>query len=68
MKEFSLKEGGRLERFEVSDNFLLDQKPFKHFIGQSTTFECIQMTKYHSALQLKSLGFNTVETYVFECT
>mgnify|MGYP000977201526 FL=1 len=64
MKEFSLKEGGRLERFEVSDNFLLDQKPFKILSGAIHYFRVHPADWHHSLYNLKALGFNTVETYV----
>lgn len=64
MKEFSLKEGGRLERFEVSDNFLLDQKPFKILSGAIHYFRVHPDDWHHSLYNLKALGFNTVETYV----
>ena len=64
MKEFSLEEGGRLERFEVSDNFLLDQKPFKILSGAIHYFRVHPDDWHHSLYNLKALGFNTVETYV----
>ena len=64
MKEFSLKEGERLARFEVSNNFLLDQKPFKVLSGAIHYFRVHPDDWYHSLYNLKALGFNTVETYV----
>lgn len=64
MKEFSLKEGERLARFEVSDNFLLDQKPFKVLSGAIHYFRVHPDDWHHSLYNLKALGFNTVETYV----
>ncbi len=64
MKEFSLKEGERLARFEVSNNFLLDQKPFKILSGAIHYFRVHPDDWYHSLYNLKALGFNTVETYI----
>ncbi|MCB6417031.1 beta-galactosidase, partial [Faecalimonas umbilicata] len=53
-----------MARFEVSNNFLLDQKPFKVLSGAIHYFRVHPDDWYHSLYNLKALGFNTVETYI----
>ncbi|AYW46099.1 glycoside hydrolase family 35 protein [Tetragenococcus koreensis] len=61
MKPLS-KEGKTI--FEIKEDFLLDNKPFKILSGAIHYFRIHPDDWYHSLYNLKALGFNTVETYV----
>lgn len=50
--------------FEISEDFLLNGEPFKIMSGAIHYFRVHPSDWYHSLYNLKSLGFNTVETYV----
>ncbi|MFU0785690.1 MAG: Beta-galactosidase [Enterococcus gilvus] len=50
--------------FEITEDFLLDGKPFKILSGAIHYFRVEPSDWYHSLYNLKALGFNTVETYV----
>lgn len=51
-------------KFEITNEFLVDDKPFKILSGAIHYFRIHPDDWYHSLYNLKSLGFNTVETYV----
>lgn len=51
-------------RFVISDDFYLDDQPFKILSGAIHYFRVHPDDWYHSLYNLKALGFNTVETYV----
>lgn len=50
--------------FEIANEFLLNQQPFKILSGTIHYFRVHPTDWYHSLYNLKALGFNTVETYV----
>lgn len=50
--------------FEIRDAFYLNGQPFKILSGAIHYFRIDPDDWYHSLFNLKSLGFNTVETYV----
>lgn len=50
--------------FEITDEFLLDGKPFKIMAGAIHYFRVHPADWHQSLYNLKALGFNTVETYV----
>lgn len=51
-------------KFEIKEDFLLDDKPFKILSGAIHYFRVPRGSWGHSLYNLKALGFNTVETYV----
>lgn len=53
-----------MTRFRISDDFYLDDKPFKILSGAIHYFRLPRESWYHSLYNLKALGFNTVETYI----
>ncbi|WP_170242875.1 beta-galactosidase [Streptococcus suis] len=53
-----------MQKFEIKDQFYLDQKSFKILSGAIHYFRVHPDDWYHSLYNLKALGFNTVETYV----
>lgn len=53
-----------MSTFEISEDFLLDSKPFKILSGAIHYFRIHPDDWYHSLYNLKAMGFNTVETYV----
>ncbi|MET3557735.1 beta-galactosidase [Streptococcus rupicaprae] len=53
-----------MTRFQIKDDFYLDDKPFKIISGAIHYFRVHPDDWYHSLYNLKALGFNTVETYV----
>ncbi|MGT2757144.1 beta-galactosidase [Streptococcus ovuberis] len=53
-----------MTRFQIKDDFYLDDKPFKIMSGAIHYFRVHPDDWYHSLYNLKALGFNTVETYV----
>ncbi|KXT72669.1 Beta-galactosidase 3 [Streptococcus sp. DD10] len=53
-----------MARFEIKEDFYLDQQPFKILSGAIHYFRVHPEDWYHSLYNLKALGFNTVETYV----
>ena len=59
-----MKEGNELARFEVREEFYLNQQPFKILSGAIHYFRIQPDDWYHSLYNLKALGFNTVETYI----
>lgn len=59
-----MKEGNDLARFEVREEFYLNQQPFKILSGAIHYFRIQPDDWYHSLYNLKALGFNTVETYI----
>lgn len=59
-----MKEGNGLARFEVREEFYLNQQPFKILSGAIHYFRIQPDDWYHSLYNLKALGFNTVETYI----
>ena len=59
-----MKEGNGLARFEIREEFYLNQQPFKILSGAIHYFRIQPDDWYHSLYNLKALGFNTVETYI----
>ena len=59
-----MKEGNDLARFEIKEEFYLNQQPFKILSGAIHYFRIQPDDWYHSLYNLKALGFNTVETYI----
>ena len=59
-----MKEGNGLARFEIKEEFYLNQQPFKILSGAIHYFRIQPDDWYHSLYNLKALGFNTVETYI----
>ncbi len=59
-----VKEGNDLARFEIKEEFYLNQQPFKILSGAIHYFRIQPDDWYHSLYNLKALGFNTVETYI----
>jgi len=59
-----VKEGNGLARFEIREEFYLNQQPFKILSGAIHYFRIQPDDWYHSLYNLKALGFNTVETYI----
>src|SRR5699024_1157509 len=53
-----------MDLFEVKEDFLLNNQPFKILSGAIHYFRVHPKDWYHSLYNLKALGFNTVETYV----
>lgn len=53
-----------MDIFEIKENFMLNNKPFKILSGAIHYFRVHPDSWYHSLYNLKALGFNTVETYV----
>lgn len=53
-----------MSRFEILENFYLDEHPFQILSGAIHYFRIPADDWYHSLYNLKALGFNTVETYV----
>ena len=53
-----------MDLFEVKEDFLLNNQPFKILSGAIHYFRVHPDDWYHSLYNLKALGFNTVETYV----
>lgn len=53
-----------MSQFEISSEFLMDNRPFKILSGAIHYFRVHPTDWYHSLYNLKALGFNTVETYV----
>ena len=63
-KNCYVKEGNGLARFEIKEEFYLNQQPFKILSGAIHYFRIQPDDWYHSLYNLKALGFNTVETYI----
>lgn len=63
-KKCYVKEGNGLARFEIKEEFYLNQQPFKILSGAIHYFRIQPDDWYHSLYNLKALGFNTVETYI----
>lgn len=63
-KKCYVKEGNGLARFEIREEFYLNQQPFKILSGAIHYFRIQPDDWYHSLYNLKALGFNTVETYI----
>lgn len=59
-----MKEGNGLARFEIKEEFYLNQQPFKILSGAIHYFRIQPDDWHHSLYNLKALGFNTVETYI----
>lgn len=59
-----MKEGNDLARFEIKEEFYLNQQPFKILSGAIHYFRIQPDDWYHSLYNFKALGFNTVETYI----
>ena len=59
-----MKEGNGLARFEIREEFYLNQQPFKILSGAIHYFRIQPDDWYYSLYNLKALGFNTVETYI----
>lgn len=59
-----MKEGNDLARFEIKEEFYLNQQPFKILSGAIHYFRIQPDDWYHSLYNSKALGFNTVETYI----
>ncbi|MFC3928172.1 glycoside hydrolase family 35 protein [Streptococcus caprae] len=53
-----------MHRFEIRDEFYLDNEPFQILSGSIHYFRVHPDDWYHSLYNLKALGFNTVETYI----
>ena len=53
-----------MSRFEISETFYLDGRPLQILSGAIHYFRIPSGDWYQSLYNLKSLGFNTVETYV----
>ena len=53
-----------MARFEIREEFYLNQQPFKILSGAIHYFRIQPDDWYHSLYNLKALGFNTVETYI----
>ncbi|PRT73094.1 beta-galactosidase [Streptococcus anginosus] len=53
-----------MARFEIKEEFYLNQQPFKILSGAIHYFRIQPDDWYHSLYNLKALGFNTVETYI----
>jgi len=53
-----------MNTFEIKENFLLNNKPFKILSGAIHYFRVHPDDWHHSLYNLKALGFNTVETYI----
>ncbi|MCF1600767.1 glycoside hydrolase family 35 protein [Tetragenococcus halophilus] len=53
-----------MDTFEIREDFLLNNKPFKILSGAIHYFRVHPDDWYHSLYNLKALGFNTVETYI----
>lgn len=53
-----------METFSISQDFLLNEQPFKILSGAVHYFRIPRDDWYHTLYNLKALGFNTVETYV----
>ncbi|MBF0806064.1 MULTISPECIES: beta-galactosidase family protein [unclassified Streptococcus] len=53
-----------METFSISQDFLLNEQPFKILSGAVHYFRIPRADWYHTLYNLKALGFNTVETYV----
>lgn len=51
-------------KFEIREDFYLNDKPFKILSGAIHYFRVHPDDWYHSLYNLKALGFNTVETYI----
>lgn len=59
-----MRKGFQEVRFTITDDFYLDNQPFKILSGAIHYFRVHPDDWYHSLYNLKALGFNTVETYV----
>ncbi|MGK0563103.1 beta-galactosidase, partial [Enterococcus faecalis] len=57
MKAFTRK-GGNVDRFEITEEFLLNGQPFKILSGAIHYFRVDLSDWYHSLYNLKALGFN----------
>ena len=55
-----MKEGNELARFEVREEFYLNQQPFKILSGAIHYFRIQTDDWYHSLYNLKALVFNNV--------
>lgn len=53
-----------MSKFEIKEDFLLNDEPFKILSGAIHYFRVLPEDWYHSLYNLKALGFNTVETYI----
>lgn len=53
-----------MSKFEIKEDFLLNEEPFKILSGAIHYFRVLPEDWYHSLYNLKALGFNTVETYI----
>ncbi|MGT2682236.1 glycoside hydrolase family 35 protein [Streptococcus porci] len=51
-------------KFEIREDFYLNDRPFKILSGAIHYFRIHPDDWYHSLYNLKALGFNTVETYI----